>query len=773
MEYSSTALLLLALIALSAGAPVLAQQTGAAELEGYVGEQNYTVTYTIAGYSPSLENITLDFYGEATGNAITGYIDGVMKTQNKTMVVDAVVEYRTTVTVDGYSLQSLSDVDASLNLIVDLTQMQANQTTPFPVDKLNLSIAVTSSSNTTGDVNETYTSTSATVKLSLVDGMQIIGFGQGDIVMDLYLDQDSYSNMANRTQHLEGTFIIDFNSGNPFVDNQLAAFLYQMLAQVNLSQAISNTLETANATIINLEVSLTLDAANAAIKIEYDIRYQGPETLTIPGFSKANMQHDIGSMPFTNMTMQTPLAVPVEPLNFSMSTYMEVSTIDSGLGYDYKFTGNLTVESSKNMLAYTGIDHVGVDGHVDNGSYSIIITVAGSDPYTAAPLIKGLIDASIGAGTPVNVTITTGPNVTVYEVTSNGLEPLTSKTYTSQGPLAIVVEVGGTLVEASNDTIRISGTGPVSVPAMAFMAYDSLESNTSVVKANIPEPMMLAAAYNISFSSVSVELDKGSILHPGAEIRVLTIDEANASLTGLGYAAAGPGIAVNGVDGSGIVVIDLDTIPDGLVVVRVLHNGTIQELDYTVVDGKIIAATPGFSMIIPAVEVASSQEPDTGGQQDNDTTVNETAPDSGQQDQNQTETETGDTESQDDTITNETDTTMSTNETSTETGDQNTTETTPPSEPATGTGTPQETETSNEETKQEVTTPQTGPATGGSESGDQATTEPETIGQAKETQPVENATTTSGTQVGGNNTLVMAAVALLIIAIVAVVLLRR
>ncbi|MEB3787759.1 MAG: hypothetical protein GSR78_03285 [Desulfurococcales archaeon] len=770
------ALVLLALMALSAGAPVLAQTTATTELEGYVSSQEYNITYTITGQDPSLQNLTLNFHGEGNGNIITGSVSGLVETLNKTAMIDASIDYQTSIIASEYSIQTQTESSLAINLVLNMTQMQPNQT-GIPVDVLNLSITVTGSSNSTGNMNETFTHSTTTARLSLVDGMKIIGMGEGDIVLDIYSSQDSYSNMVNMTHHLLGAATIDFNSGNPFVDNQLAMLVYQMLSQANLTQTVESMLQASNATILNLNITVNLDAANAAINIQYDIRYQGSATLAMPGIGSGGFPSNTSQAMMPNLTSTTPRAVPVEPVNLSMEAHLSVDTIDAGQGYNYQLNGSFMIGSSKNLLAYTGIDYFRIDGIVDEGSYNITIVLAGSDPYTAAPLIKGLIEASLLLDTPVNVTVNTGPDVTVYELTESGLAPLTSKTYASRGPLAIVVEIGDTIVEAYNETMRIEAGDSINVPAIAFIAFDSIEVNASSLRAGLPEPLMLTTDYNISLGKIGVKLDKNSIIMPQAEIRVLTIEEANASLVGLGYVAAGEGIAVSGIEGSGVVVISMDSIPEDLVVVRVTDNGTVQELDYTVVDGKIIAVTPGFSMIIPAEKIGQAQ---TGEDRTQENQTNQTTGEPGQAEQNQTETTPG--EDQNTTVTNETNTTVPVgDETGTEDQPaQNTTETTPPSDTTGSTGTQQEQEETQEETTgqdteepaqpAEPTQPASEGTTGG---GEQASEETSTGQQPSDGQPVEEVQGTEGTEQEGRSTLAMALIALVVIAVAAAVLLRR
>ncbi len=780
-RYNLMALVLLALMLLSAGAPVLAQTTATTELEGYISSQEYNITYTITGQDPSLQNLTLNFNGEGTGNNITGSINGLIETLNKTAMIDASMDYQTSIIASEYSIQSQAESSLAINLVLNMTQVQPNQT-GIPVEILNLSITVTSSSNSTGTINETFTHSTTTARLSIVDGMTIIGMGEGDIVLDIYSSQDSYSNMDNMTQYLSGTATIDFNSGNPLVDNQLAMLVYQMLSQANLSQTVESMLQASNATILNLNITVNLDPANAAINIQYDIRYQGPATLAMPGIGGAGFPSSMNQTMMPNLTSTTPRAVPVEPVNLSMEAHLSVDTIDTGQGYNYQLNGSFTMESSKNLLAYTGIDYFRIDGVIDNGNYNITIVLAGSDPYTAAPLIKGLIETSLLLDTPVNVTINTGPDVTVYELTENGLAQLTSKTYTSRGPLAIVVEVGDTIVEAYNETMRMEAAGSIDVPAIAFIAFKGIEVNASSLKAGLPEPLMLTTDYNISIGKIGVKLDKNSIIMPQAEIRVLTIDEANTTLASYGYTAVGEGVAVSGIEGSGVVVISMDDIPEDLVVVRVTDNGTVQELDYTIVDGKIIAVTPGFSMIIPAEKIGQAP---TGEEraQDNQTSqnqTNQTTGEAGQAEQNQTETTAG--EDQNTTVTNETNTTVPVGD---ETGTggqpaQNATETAPPSDTAGSTGTQQEQEETQEETTGQDTeepaqpTEQTQPPSeGATGSGEQASEETSTGQQPSGGQPVEEAQGAEGTTQEGRSTLAIALIALVVIAIAAAVLLRR
>ena len=764
-RYNGLALSLLALMLVSVGAPVLAQTTAITELEGYVSSQEYSITYTITGHDPSLQNLLLNFHGEGTSNNITGSFNGLVETLNKTAMVDASIDFQSSIMASEYSIRSQAESSLAINLVLNMTQMQTSQA-GFPVDMLNLSVMATSLSNSTSTINETFTYSTITAKLSLVDGMKIIGIGEGDIVVDIYSSQDSYSNTANATHHITGAAIIDFNSGNPFVDNQLAMLVYQMLMQANLTQTVEGILDASNATIINLNITVNLDAANAAVNIQYDIRYQGTTTLAMPGINSAGFPNNMSQVIMPNLTSTTPRAVPVEPVNLSMEAHLRVETIDAGQGYNYQLNGSFMMESSKNLLAYTGIDYFRFDGIVDKGIYNITIVLAGSDPYTAAPLIKGLIETSLLLDTPVNVTVNTGPDVTVYELTENGLAPLTSKTYTSRGPLAIIVEIGDTVVEAYNETMRIKAGDGVDVPAVAFIAFDSIEVNASSLRAGLPEPLMLTTDYNISLGKVSVKLDKNSIITPQAEIRVLTVEEANASLVGLGYVAAGEGVAVSGIEGSGVVVISMNNIPEDLVVVHVTDNGTVQELDYTVVDGKIIAVTPGFSMIIPAEKIGQAP---IGEERTQDNQTNQTTGETGQAEQNQTEATPG--EDQDSAVTNETNTTIPVGG-GAETGDQaaqNATETTQPYETVGGTGTQQEQEKAQEETDGQVTTEPGQPSAEDTAGGGESTTGQQPSGS----QPVEEAQGTEETTREDKGTLAIALIALVVIAVAAAVLLRR
>ena len=802
---------ILVLLLLTSMAP-LTQTAIAGEGEGVevnvsLGEDSYSLELYTKGYNENLTNMYLDSYLKATRDMVNGYIKAWFMSENLTEFSASSKGYMDfEATNTTFSLSWMNELAASFMLnssIIDPNSPQAMlPTSIYLLLKADMQMDM--------ETNETDATMKLSLKPNITDGLPYVlnSIGiplpmvTGDFALWLNITLDSYTNMQQNVTKGKVSIYIDFETGNPAADAQLAAMIQSGLVMFLNEQMLKNMLESMG--IVDPSVTLEMNLMPGDSSIFYiEIEYEGK-------IAQANMgpigggQAPVDTGNLTSI-IKTPSFTPVEndvrsTVEWSLSIESTATTgIQYNLTIDGYIKGNYTAPEA---VLTTG--ELEAWAKVDNGNYEIYIRMGSSytSPVTGlltAKEIGYILYAILPEGTPITFNFDTSGYVMVVDTSMSPPQEVDTLTF-SAGDLSkplpldnLGIIYGDTIIDTSGGVLTIVSSEVVELDYDAAALVDGIDAQAPGVKINIGARSVAVQDFIVSLdpngdmdSEASVNIRTGSVVDDALSLEVMDKGDAEQLIDTGKYTVVGTPLKAQGlVQGEAEVSLNIDPGAGNVKIIKITDDGQVEVIENVVQStSKVRFTTDSFSTFIPVVEKEVAEETTTTTTEETTTTTTqETTTTTATKETTTTPTTTQETTTETETIPIETEET-----TTTPTATTTTTTPTPTQTETTQTQTEEATTTTEETTTPTRTIPRPGATTTEQQTTETTPSPTQTQTEAQKPQeeqreqqpspqppPEESPTATQSPpkEEGRINPVLIGVAALIIIIIAAVVLLRR